>query len=48
MAASLTTFVGLPKACSKSNPAQPGPRLTGSDWTRPSRTGAGIPIEITS
>src|SRR5690242_3958812 len=48
MAASFSTFVGLPKAAAKSNPTQPAPMLTGSETTRPSRTGAGIPIETTS
>ena len=48
MAASLTTRVGLPKARSKSKPAQPEPRLTGSWATRPATTGAGTPTETTS
>src|SRR6476659_3585024 len=43
MTASLTTFVGAPKARSKSNPTQPLPRLTGSAIARPPRTGVGIP-----
>src|SRR5579859_4493268 len=48
MAASFTTRVGLPKAASKSKPAHPGPRLTGSCTMRPPCTGAGTPIETTS
>src|SRR5690349_2650883 len=48
MAASFSNFVGLSKAAAKSNPTQPAPMLTGSETTRPSRTGAGIPIETTS
>jgi hypothetical protein len=39
------TFVGRPKAFSKSNPTHPPPRFTGSRVTRSPRTGAGTPIE---
>src|SRR5579859_2124953 len=48
MAASLTTFVGLPNARSKSNPAQPWPRLTGSWTTFPAVTFAGTPRDTAS
>src|SRR5919201_3116718 len=48
MAASFTTFVGRPKAVSKSNPTQPSPRLTGSEATRPLCTGLGTPTETRS
>src|SRR5438093_5045939 len=48
MAASLTTFVGLAKAASKSKPTQPAPRFAGSAIALPPRTGVGIPIDTTS
>ena len=43
MVASLMTLVGLPKAFSKSKPAHPVPRLTGSYTGLPSLIGAGQP-----
>ncbi len=48
MAASLMMRTGLPNAFSKSNPTHPLPRCFGSLTIRPSRTGAGNPIEIAS
>src|SRR5690348_13142516 len=47
MAASFMSFVGRPSAASKSKSTQPVPRLKGSRATRPPKTGAGTPTEIT-
>src|SRR5580765_3316838 len=47
MAASFMSFVGRPSAPSKSKPTQPVPRLKGSRTTRPPKTGAGTPTEMT-
>src|SRR5262249_38798090 len=48
MAASLMTLTGRWKAAAKSNPIQPGPRLTGSVIGCPHRTGPGKLIETAS
>ena len=48
MAASLMTLTGRPNAAAKSNPIQPGPRLTGSVIGCPHRIGPGKPIETAS